>query len=359
MSLTATWPCAPASPTLAPDPDPGLAGERFVGSSASVRELLTHADRLAASELPLLVTGESGTGKEVLARRIHARSARRDGPFVAENCSAIPAELMESEVFGHVRGAFTGAERDHDGLFARADGGTLFLDEIGDMPVGLQAKLLRVLQEGRFRPVGGREERRVDVRIVCATHRDLPARVREGAFREDLYFRLNGALLEIPPLRSRLEDLAELADHFLRRLNAEHGTRKVLGDRVLSRLRLHRWPGNVRELGQELARLFVLSDGDVLDETLLDGKLEERAVGRAGGTLLNDLAPLAEIEKEAIQLALERTEGNRREAAVLLGISRSCLYDKLRRYGLGQKPRPQLVPLGAVAGAPEAGRKVS
>jgi two-component system response regulator HupR/HoxA len=295
--------------------------------------LLETADRLARTDIPLVLCGETGTGKEILARRIHARSHRAEGPFLAVNCAAIPEMLMESEFFGHVRGAFTGAERSHDGCLQRADGGTLFLDEIGDMSPALQAKLLRVLEDGHVRPVGASEDRSIDVRILCATHRDLEARVREGRFREDLYFRLDGATLRLPPLREHPEDIPELMQHFLRSLNAEFGTDKCASSMLLTRLAGHSWPGNVRELLGHVRLLFHLTDGHLLEE--LDsahGSIPFRST--ASDRLVTSVVPMAEIVQAAIRLALEECHGNREEAAYRLGISRSSIYMRIKRYGI-------------------------
>ncbi len=304
----------------------------FVGSSKAVARLLETADRLARTNLPLVLHGESGTGKEVLAQRIHAKSHRADGPFVAVNCAAIPENLMESEFFGHVRGAFTGAERSHDGCFQRADGGTLFLDEIGDMSPALQAKLLRILEDGRVRPVGATEDRSIDVRVLCATHRDLQAAVREGRFRDDLYFRLAGMTFRLPPLRERPEDIRDLVQHLLGQLNAEFGTDKRASSTLLARLSGRPWPGNVRELFSYLRLLFHLVDGDLLDELPATSEPMTFQLARTE-RLVTAVVPMAEIENAAIRLALEECDGNRDEAARRLGISRSSIYERIRRAG--------------------------
>jgi DNA-binding NtrC family response regulator len=311
----------------------------FVGASPAIRELLALSDRFAGTDLPLLITGESGTGKEVLARRIHARSPRADGPFVAENCAAIPHSLIESELFGHVRGAYTGADRDRPGAFARADGGTFLLDEIGDMPLATQAKLLRVLEDGCVRPLGSSSATPVDVRILCATNRDLPELVREGRFRTDLYYRLCGATLWIPPLRERSDDVPELARHLLHGLNVEHGTDKRLDPGLIERLPRRLWPGNVRELRNLVLSLYHLAEGAVLDDAVLDDAGLDLDVDRARERecVVSAVAPLAEIERDAIRLALHETGGNRMEAARRLGLSRSGLYAKMKRHGLSSE----------------------
>jgi len=288
---------------------------------------------LAGSDLPVLVQGESGSGKEVLVQYLHASSGRAAGPLVAENCSAIPESLAESLLFGHVRGAFTGADQDRAGLFAQADGGTLFLDEIGDMPLALQARLLRVLEEGRVRPVGGHESVPFDVRIVCATNRDLSALVRAGQFRSDLYYRLAGATLSIPALRQRPADVELLAARFLEELNTLHGTCRYFARGLADRMQAHAWPGNVRELRNRVAALYHLSDGEEIDGVLPNVGVSSPAPV-PDGALLTRVATLAEIEKEAIRLALSASGGDRRETAHRLGISRSTLYVRIRDLGL-------------------------
>jgi serine/threonine-protein kinase PknK len=306
----------------------------MVAESESMRQLLRLTDRVASSDLPILIRGDSGTGKEVLARRIHASSPRASKAFVAENCSAVPETLLESEFFGYAKGAFTGADHDHDGLFVQADGGTLFLDEIGDMPASLQAKLLRALQEKAVRPLGSTRSRAVDVRLVCATHRNLEEMVKSGAFREDLYYRIRGATLTLVPLRERNEDVAPLARIFLDRLNARYSTKRTLTPPLLRRLVQHDWPGNVRELESEITRLYHLAQGDVIDEADFD--LKPRAKGVLEGRAVVLVKPIDEIEKEAIELALKECGGNREEAARRLHISRAAFYVKLKKYDLAQ-----------------------
>ena len=242
-----------------------MPGDRLVGRSPELLEIFKTVGKIAARDVSVLITGESGTGKELVARAIHAASTRADAPFVAVNTAAIPRELLESELFGHERGAFTGAIAARTGRFREAHRGTLFLDEIGDMPVDLQAKLLRVLQSGEVTPVGARESEQVDVRIIAATHRDLDAAVREGRFREDLLYRLRVVPLHIPPLRERRDDIALLAEHFVARYAEELGTgRRCLAPAALERLEAHDWPGNVRELENSIKRALVLSSGEVL-----------------------------------------------------------------------------------------------
>ncbi|MBZ0117931.1 MAG: sigma 54-interacting transcriptional regulator, partial [Sandaracinaceae bacterium] len=242
----------------------------IVGASAPMKALFKMLDRIRTSDATVLVLGENGTGKELVAKAIHQQSRRAAKPFVATNCSAFNDNLLESELFGHRRGSFTGAVADKPGLFAVADGGTFFMDEVGDMSPALQVKLLRVLQEGTFIPVGGTEYKKVDVRIIAATNRDVTAMVKEGAFREDLYYRLHVVTLKVPPLRDRKDDIPRLVQHFLERLAAREGRQKLLTPRAMAQLALHEWPGNVRELENEMERAWVLSGEDrVIDEDLL------------------------------------------------------------------------------------------
>jgi len=291
----------------------------------------------AAGTTSVLITGESGTGKELIARAIHYGGPRAENAFIARNCTTIPYELAESELFGHVRGAFTGADADRKGCFELADGGTLFLDEIGEMPVGLQPKLLRVLEEGCFLPVGGTHEICVDVRIVAATNRNLEAKMAEGTFRDDLYYRLARFIVNVPPLRERPEDIPLLAAHFLRLFAAEMGLKgPSLGREALAELASHRFPGNVRELKNMIERALIQSGG---------GEIGPEHLYPRGGTSVSEISSDAEAAgmepgsrvplnlKEAdamlIQQALEQADGNMSEAARLLGIGRKTLYRKL------------------------------
>ncbi|HZJ73131.1 MAG TPA: sigma-54 dependent transcriptional regulator, partial [Planctomycetota bacterium] len=302
----------------------------LVGESEAMEQVYALIERLAPTDLPVLITGPSGSGKDLVARALHARSRRADGPLVIENVSALPAHLLESELFGHLRGAFTGADRDRPGLFAEAHGGTFFLDEIGEMPIELQSKLLRVLESGEVRAVGSRKPVRVDVRIIAATNRELPARVLLKAFREDLYYRLNAAEIRMPALAERLEDIPLLVRHFLERLNAKHGTDKDVTEEVLATLVRRPWPGQVRELGNEVSRLYFLSD-DRLDQPRL-----VRAPPRtddSGGDKPSSLQ-LEEAERAAIVRALAAAGGRKDRAARLLGISRAGLYAKLKRLAI-------------------------
>jgi two-component system response regulator AtoC len=310
--------------------------EHVVARSAVFREVLELAARVAPYPTTVLITGESGTGKEAVARAIHRASPRSAGPFVAVNSGAIPENLLESELFGHEKGAFTGADRARLGLVAEADGGTLFLDEIGELPLSLQVKLLRVLQERTIRPVGSSAERPVDVRVLAATSRDLAEEVAEGRFREDLFYRINVIHLHLPPLRSRPEDVAVLAEHFLqlhsRRLGIETGP---LPAELVPLLARYPWPGNVRELENVVERALILSGGKLADDHL---PLAVRAepVPLAATTDVDDLSVkrrLPALERELIARA--RTQGNRTRAAELLELSTRALTYKIQEYGLG------------------------
>ncbi|MBK8975295.1 MAG: sigma 54-interacting transcriptional regulator [Planctomycetes bacterium] len=301
---------------------------QMIGTSPPMRELRAQIERFGRSGLPVLVLGETGSGKELVARALHDASERRRGPFVSENCSAIPAELIESELFGHVQGAFTGADRDKPGLFELAHGGTLFLDEVGDMPPDMQVKLLRALQEQRIRRVGGSESVQLDVRLVTATHRDLAAMIDAGTFREDLYYRIAAGVVRVPPLRERGDDVVALAEHFLERLRREHGHDVQLGERAAARLCAWRWPGNVRELEHVVARAFLLSDGDELE---LDELPRESGTTVAEETASWPVLTLDEAIRRTIRAALRHTGGDKTAAAKLLGMSRTALYDRLRR----------------------------
>ncbi|MCC6669996.1 MAG: sigma 54-interacting transcriptional regulator [Planctomycetes bacterium] len=307
---------------------------RWIGRSKAFQELERQIARLAPAALPVLVKGETGSGKELVARALHEGSPRRRGPFVAENCSAIPAELMESELFGHVKGAFTGADADKPGLLELASGGTLFLDEVGDMPLALQAKLLRALQEGRIRRVGGQETIAVEFRLVAATHKDLAAMIAAGSFRQDLYYRLAAAEVVVPPLRERGDDVLLLAEEFLGRLNHEHGRKVRLGDAARAALRIHHWPGNVRELEHAIARAFLLCEGETLEDLGLPAARGPATGAQAPGDARAGewpAIPLAEAEARTIHAALRATGGDKSKAAKLLAISRTALYEKLKR----------------------------
>jgi len=306
----------------------------IVGGSEKIREVIALAGRVAPSDATVLVTGESGTGKELLARGIHYSSSRAEGPFIAVNCAAIPENLIESELFGHVKGAFTGAVRDREGKFELADGGTLFLDEIGDLRVDLQAKILRALQERTIDRVGGVEQVDLDVRVIAATNKDLEREVREGNFREDLYYRLSVVVLQMPPLRERKDDIPLLADHFLKKFNAGPSVR--LAPDALALLIAYGWPGNVRELENVMERASVLKRGDTITREDLPEKLSRKAMG-VSEVLLNlpeEGLSLEELEKDLIVKALEKHKGNQTRAAEYLRITRPTLIYRMEKYGL-------------------------
>ncbi len=308
----------------------------FVGSSPGFRALLDLIDRVAPSDSTVLVSGETGSGKEMVAKLIHARSGRRHRPFVVVECAALQETLLQSELFGHERGAFTGADRAKPGLFEVAHGGTIFLDEIGEISQATQAKLLRVLDTSTFRHVGGTQEIRVDVRVLAATNRDLPSMVEQGLFRQDLYYRLSTITVAVPPLRDRPGDLDVLVDHFVAALNSRFGTRKRFSREAADVLRRHGWPGNVRELLHVVeAALIVCGGSDVLPEHLPASVRASSDNTRPSPPAEDDTVPtLEEIERRHIGLALRRADGHRGNAARLLGISERNLYRKLKEYGL-------------------------
>ncbi len=329
----------------------GQVQDEVVAESAGMRHVLELAGRVAAHDTTVLITGESGTGKEVLARAIHRMSRRADGPFVAINCAAIPEQLLESELFGHVRGAFTGAVGDRAGLFEEAKGGTLLLDEIGDLPPGLQAKLLRVLEEREVRRVGESRSRAVDVRLVAATARRLEEARAAGEFRDDLYYRLNVVELELPPLRDRPDDVPALLAFFAQRVAQRLGRPINFTPQVLTQLTAYPWPGNVRELRNAVERAAVLSESGRLDRdafpflSLAGGYANGNGNGHghgnghatAGAAEPKDLflkGRVEALERDLVQQALVASGGSRREAADLLGVSLRTLFYKLRRYRL-------------------------
>jgi two-component system response regulator HydG len=312
--------------------------EALLGQSAPMRALYDLIERVATTDATVLVTGETGSGKELVARAVHARSRRSAAPFVALNCAAMPEALLESELFGHVRGAFTDARATRPGLFARAAGGTLFLDEIGDMPLNLQAKLLRAVQERTIRPVGADVDVPFDARLVAATHRDLEEQVERGAFRQDLYFRLNVIELAVPPLRARGADVLLLAQAFLDQATTRSGlTARTLSSPAAARLLNYPWPGNVRELANCIERAVALAAGA---EILVDD-LPERIRGYRPTELVlptqdpEEILPLDEVERRYILKSLESLRGNKRLTARVLGLDRRTLYRKLERYGYG------------------------
>jgi len=309
--------------------DPVARGETvsILAESQSMRATLDLIDRAALCDTPVLILGESGTGKELLARTLHRTSPRADGPFVAVNCSAIPETLLENELFGHRKGAFTDAHQDRPGLFQTAEGGTIFLDEIGDMAPALQGKLLRVLQEKEVQPLGGMTPVPIDVRIVTATHRDLMGLVESDRFREDLMYRINVIEVHVPPLRERPDDLLPLIHHFL----DKHG--QLLGkcgstvsNDAMAVLRRHRWPGNVRELENVIERALVLGDGGVVDLCDLPQRLRDQT---SCDSRLTNGQRLADVERDHIVRTLREVAGNKTAAARVLGLDRKTLYRKL------------------------------
>ncbi len=325
----------------APD---GAGAGGIIGRSEALRSVINVAQKVARYPSSVLITGESGTGKELVARLVHRSSPRSGAPLVAVNCGAIPEQLLESELFGHAKGAFTGATAERGGLFEEAEGGTIFLDEIGELPVALQVKLLRVLQEGEVRRVGDDATHSVDVRVVAATSRDLDAEVAAGRFRSDLFYRINVVHLHLPPLRDRGEDVAELALHFLASYNARLGLSvAAIAPAAMRLLMNHTWPGNVRELENVIERAMVLAEGERLEPDTLPAAV--RSPGRAGDN--GAPSPVAEhdlsvkrqteqLERDLIRRALERTGGNRTRAAELLDLSHRALLYKIREYGLGE-----------------------
>ncbi len=353
---------APAAEPSAPR-EKGEEKLPLIGRSAAMQEIYRTIARLTTADLTVMINGESGTGKELVARALHDYGRRRGGPFVAINMAAIPRELIESELFGHERGAFTGATNRNQGRFEQASGGTLFLDEIGDMPPEAQTRLLRVLQEGEFTTVGGRQPVRANVRIIAATHRDLRQAIRQGSFREDLFYRLNVVPIRLPPLRERSEDVADLARHFLERAKDEGLPSKSLDQSAIDALHTYRWPGNVRELENVMRRLAALCPDEVIAAPAIRAELTdthyepaepEEAVATGGGpeplaraverhiraflsAHRDGLAPsdiydrvLAEVERPLIQMTLAATRGNQIKAAAMLGLNRNTLRKKIR-----------------------------
>ena len=308
----------------------------IMGRSPVMTRMLAHLDTLALSEAPVLISGESGTGKELVARALHLRGARSRRPFVAVNCAALPDTLLEAELFGHERGAFTGAVKKRDGRFKMADGGTLLLDEVAEVSLAGQAKLLRVLQEGTIEPVGTGTSLRVDVRVLSATHQNLKQRVADGRFREDLYYRLNVLDLTIPPLRERHGDLALLFEHFIRKFNPAGRPPPRISVRAWNKLEAYSFPGNVRELAHVVERAVVLARGDEIDLEHLPGEVSGLASPALGPSqAFQPLGAAAkEFERQHLLLALNLSGGRRADTAQLLGISRKNLWEKLRAHGI-------------------------
>jgi two-component system, NtrC family, response regulator len=306
----------------------------IIGRSRVMEEIIQRAERVAETKSTVLITGETGTGKELVARAIHNRSAQRDMPLIRVNCAAIPESLLESELFGHVRGAFTGAATTKKGKFALADGGTIFLDEIGTMSPALQSKLLRVLQEREFEPLGSERTEKIDVRVIAATNRDLRQMVAEGKFQEDLFYRLNVIPIELPPLRERRDDIPALVDHFLKK-HAQRTGRRIerIDDGVLAQLQQYDWPGNVRELENVIERAVVLSTGPVITARAIS-VLGSAAPPSSGLPSLRLRQNIEWVEKETIRRALESARGIKKDAAELMGISQRALSYYLAKYRL-------------------------
>jgi DNA-binding NtrC family response regulator len=305
--------------------------KKIVGASAKIEQVFRLIQRVANSDSTILVTGESGTGKELIARDIHYSSHRCEGPFVTINCGALPETLLESELFGHVRGSFTGAVRDKDGLFAVAKGGTFLLDEIGETSQAIQVKLLRVLAEREIIPVGGTKPIEVDVRLIAATNADLEKQIADGRFRADLYYRLNVIPVFIPPLRERRDDIPLLVDHFLK--SCDRGGRKTITPEALELLIRYDWPGNVRELENIIERMVILQESDTLGVEDLPAKIRKPWSQDESLTLDSPLLSLEEVERRHLMRVLNETGWQKRKAAHVLGINASTLYRKLQRFG--------------------------
>ncbi len=349
---------------LARKADGGMSFDDMIAAAPSMRQVVRLGERAAASDIPVLILGESGVGKEVISRCIQGASERSGKPFVTVNCGAIPENLVESILFGHEKGAFTGAVAKSLGKFVEADGGTLFLDEIGELPLDMQVKLLRVLQEGEVDAVGSRRPTKVDVRIISATNRDLAQQVEDGSFREDLYYRLNVFPIDMPSLRERREDIPALIEHFITRFNASEGTKIAgIGDETMKMLYAYDWPGNVRQLENAVFRAVVLCEGDTLRpedfpqisgimpdlDALPDAPVKLQPIPEPANDALpsgavsgpveiyseeGEIRPLEAIERDVLQLAIDHYEGHMSEVSRRLGIGRSTLYRKVREYDL-------------------------
>jgi two-component system response regulator HydG len=312
--------------------------DNIIGRSPAMQEIFSLIRRVANSPASVLITGDSGTGKELVARAIHAHGPRKARPFVAMNCSAIPETLLESELFGYARGAHSTARTDRDGLFVEADGGTLFLDEIAEMPLHLQPKLLRILQDGEVRPLGTNKMVKVDVRVIAATNRDLSTSLREGQFREDLYYRLNVVQLHLPPLRARTEDILPLAEHFLARSAARsQKTMRGFSESAKKLILAHPFPGNVRELENLVERAVALAESDLIGPEDLPPALRERKSQDRLATAVAQGLTLDQLEREFIERVLDAEGGNKTRAALRLGLDRKTLYRKLEEYAAAPK----------------------
>ncbi|MBV8779927.1 MAG: sigma-54-dependent Fis family transcriptional regulator [Phycisphaerae bacterium] len=315
--------------------------DNIIGSSKLMKDVFARIQRAAPVDSTVLILGESGTGKELVAQALHHNSLRKKNAFVAVNIAAVPPTLVESELFGHVRGAFTGATDRRMGRFEQADGGTLFIDEIGDFELPLQAKLLRVLETFTVTPVGGHEDRKVDVRVVAATSRDINKMVANGTFREDLFYRLNVVSIQLPPIRDRPDDIPILVEHFLKEIAEQKRTAfRRVSPEVMRRFQMYRWPGNVRELRNTLESMMVLADGEMLTERDLPDRLATGSLPAANSRELPTGLTMEELEKLAITKALDQHGGNRTHAANRLGISVRTLQRKLRQYELERRASP-------------------
>ncbi|MDY7225436.1 sigma-54-dependent transcriptional regulator [Hyalangium rubrum] len=316
-------------------------GKAMVGQSPAFRAMMDTLRQAAPSTATVLLMGESGTGKELAARAVHEHSSRAKGPFIAVNCAALPESILEAELFGVERGAYTGAVARREGRFERANGGTLFLDEVGEMPLSAQVKLLRVLQEGEIERLGGTQTVKVDVRLVAATNKDLQKEVAEGRFREDLYYRLNVVEMRVPALASRREDIPLLADAFLRRFAAKNGkTLRGFSPEALQILENYAWPGNVRELEHAVERAVVLAKNEVLEASDLPESVRKGPLGSAGQLIIPIGTPMEEIERRVIHETLRHTKGDKTLAARLLGIAARTIYRKLEREASGEEEGP-------------------
>jgi DNA-binding NtrC family response regulator len=314
---------------------PGFGG--LIGVSERMQRVYKMIQKVSQHEYPVLILGESGTGKELVARSIHFSGPRKDRPFAPVDCSSLVPTLIESELFGYVKGAFTGAQHGKQGLLEAAQGGTLFLDEIGDMPVDLQAKLLRALQEHEVKPVGSTERRRIDIRVIAATNRDLDAAVRAGTFRQDLYFRLNVVQVKLPPLRERKSDIPLLVMSFLEKFSDPQRSGRTVSEEAMRRLIAYDWPGNVRELENAIERAVALGSGPLLQVADLPSNLQYSASERAPEK--DELLPLEELERRAILRTLRETSGDKMAAARILGIGKTTLYRKLKQYHMEAEAR--------------------
>jgi DNA-binding NtrC family response regulator len=308
---------------------PGFGG--LIGLSAKMQAVYKMTEKVSQHEYPVLILGESGTGKEMVARSIHFSGPRKNFPFVPVDCSSLVPTLIESELFGYVKGAFTGAMQAKRGLFESAQGGTLFLDEIGDMPIDMQAKLLRALQEHEIKPVGSTDRRKIDVRIIAATNRDLPTAIQTGAFRQDLYFRLNVVQMKLPALRDRKSDIPLLVTSFLEKFSGMHGATRTISIQAMSNLIAYDWPGNVRELENAIERAVALGSGSVLESADLPSNLRLCTGGSMPSA--HEILPLEDLERRAILSTLRETTGDKLAAARMLGIGKTTLYRKLKQYG--------------------------